>query len=370
MARQIGEGLKSDEQRVSCLPTYLSLPNGLTTGRSLVVDTGGTNSRVAAVELSRREGRILKGPKSHEILRSSSSEPVSTQAFFDSQAELAQGFEDFQSIDALGYCFSYPARNTDDGDAVLLRWTKGLEVKDVVGHKVGAILMDSLKTLGWKFQRLAVLNDTVASLLGGVHLNSNSRFGRNYIGLILGTGTNMAGVFSPVQLTKIPNSKFESHSMIVNLESGNMDPGVLNDYDEIVDRNSSNPGAQLLEKAVSGYYLPFIFDAVSPGMLRPEDGSAELVKLRKLGGAHGKLAGDLLRRSAQLAAAGLAAVASFYPKGDTAVLAEGSLLWGDPLYADTLRETLLEIAPDRNIELVHQRENINLLGAAVACLSR
>ena len=370
MAQQISEGLQANEQRVACLPTYLSLPNGMTSGRSLVVDTGGTNSRIAAVELSRKDGKLLKGPKSQSVLRPEDHETVSAQAFFDAQAALAEGFDDFQSLDALGYCFSYPARNTDDGDAVLLRWTKGLEVADVVGHKVGSLLQKSLETRGWKFKKLAVLNDTVASLLGGVHLNSNSRFGKNYIGLILGTGTNMAGVFSPLQLSKVPGSDFQSHSMIVNLESGNTDPGILNDYDKVVDKNSNNPGSQLLEKAISGYYLPYIFQAVSPGMINPEDGSAELVRVRQSGGAHGKLAADLLRRSAQLAAAGLAAVASFYPAGDTAVLAEGSLLWGDPLYADTVRETLLDLAQDRNIELVRQRDNINLLGAAVASLSR
>ena len=71
----------------------------------------------------------------------------------------------------------------------------------------------------------------------------------------------------------------------------------------------------------------------------------------------------------RLVAAGLAAVAELYPADkDTAVLGEGGLLWGDAKYAPTVEETLKELLPQRKIELVRQRENVNLLGAAAAAL--
>ena len=87
-------------------------------------------------------------------------------------------------------------------------------------------------------------------------------------------------------------------------------------------------------------------------------------------GEASKLAESLLRRSARLAAAGLAAVAGLYPaEHRTAVLGEGGLLWGDSKFAPTLQECLKELLPDRAVELIHQRENVNLLGAASAALS-
>ena len=33
----------------------------------------------------------------------------------------------------IGYCFSYPAESVLSGDAKLLRWTKGVDIKEMVG---------------------------------------------------------------------------------------------------------------------------------------------------------------------------------------------------------------------------------------------
>ena len=286
--------------------------------------------------------------------------------FFGAQAALTADFELEEQKLALGYCFSYPARSEDDGDAVLLKWTKGLNIQGVVGSKVGQALRASLAKRGIEVQNLKVLNDTVASLIGGAHLNTSPRFGSNYIGLILGTGTNMAGVFQPSQLSKVSTSK----SMIVNLESGNFIPPCLTDWDDSVDTQSNNPGAQKFEKAVSGHYLPYIFEHMFPNSIDPKDGSKQLVDIRDRGkGEQAEAARLLLRRSAQMVAASLLAVDSFYEQDKcTAILGEGSLLWGDPQYAPVVRQTLKELNPNREFELVRQRDNVNLLGAAAAAL--
>jgi len=363
---RILEGLQAEGKEIGALATYLGLPDGRQAGRALVVDTGGTNMRVALVELSSNNGVILSGPITDNVPSGRSGQPLSAEEFFSAQARLSLKLDPKPDSLPLGYCFSYPTQNSPDGDALLLRWTKGLRIDGVVGSPVGSALQKRLSDIGIATGRVVVLNDTVASLLGGVHLNAEPRFGCNYIGLILGTGTNMAGVFSPAQMSKV---EFDS-PMIANLESGNFSCPFLTAFDDELDAESDHPGSQRFEKAVSGRYLPQLFDKVCPGH-DLGDNTAKLVALRDAGeGQAGRVAARLLRRSARLAAAGLGAVASLYsPDHATSVLAEGGLLWGDSQFAPTVRETLKELHPDRTIELVPQRENVNLLGAACAALS-
>lgn len=363
---KISAGLAADGQELACLPTYLQLPTGQQSGSALVVDTGGTNMRAALVELKPRDGSISRGPLSALVAGGRTGPALQAKDFFDAQANLCEPLAQDQSPLPLGYCFSYPAASQPDGDAVLVRWTKGIRVDGVVGTAVGQALQKSLQAHGFPTTKVRVLNDTVASLLGGVHLNSEARFGSNYIGLILGTGTNMAGMFGADLLTKVPDPA----GMVVNLESGNFDPPFLSDFDKSLDEKSDNPGAQRFEKAVSGHYLPYLFDEVHPNIIKPEEGTKRLVQLREDGAEHGGTAAAILKRSAQLAAAALVAVADFSnPDHDVAIMGEGGLLWGDPQYAACLRTTLKELRPQRNIELVKQRENVNLLGAASAALT-
>lgn len=370
LSQKIQKGLACDEQEIACLPTYLQLPDGQQTGRAFVVDTGGTNTRAALVSLRAHDGKLEAGPHSRKVPDGREGSPLSSEEFFDAQAEMAREFPSQETL-PLGYCFSYPARATEDGDAILLRWTKGLRVEGALQKKVGVPLKKALETLGFSVSRLRVLNDTVASLLGGVHLYAEPRFRQNYIGLILGTGTNMAGVFSPEQITKVTPGAFHGASnMVVNLESGNFSPAHLTEYDERVDQASNNPGFQRFEKAVSGHYLPYLFQEIRPGVLDPSKGTGPLVELRQSGsGADAELADKILQRSARLAAAAIVGLAHLYPTGDTAVLGEGGLLWGDPHYAETVRQALQELSPDRSIELLRQRDDVNLLGAACAALA-
>ncbi|MFA5505274.1 MAG: hypothetical protein WC314_11395 [Vulcanimicrobiota bacterium] len=367
LQERIAEGLAEDDKELRCLATYLGIPTGEQSGRALVVDTGGTNMRAAMVTLSPRDGRIDSGPIAARVRGGRDGEPVQGIDFFKEQAALTRDLSVPKETLPLGYCFSYPATSLPDGDAVLLRWNKGISIDGVVGKPVGKPLIEALATEGVSTGSLSVLNDTVASLLGGAHLYAEPRFGNNYIGLILGTGINMAGVFTPQQLTKVKTEQ----PMVVNLESGNYHPPYLTEFDEAVDRESVSPGTQRLEKATSGHYLPYLFNQLRPGVLDPAVGTGALVQMRDNNEEHAEVAAAILHRSARLAAAGIAALASFYPADkDTAVLGEGSLIWGDPRYAATMAATLKELVPECTIELVRQRENVNLLGAACAALSR
>jgi hexokinase len=366
LRERIKEGLAEDDQEIKCLATYLHVPDGSQCGKALVVDTGGTNMRAALVTLDPRNGQINAGPVSAKVRGGRQGEPVKGSDFFKEQAQLTQDLDLPQETLPLGYCFSYPARCQPDGEAVLIRWTKGINITGVAGNPVGRPLMEALADLGVPTKGLSVLNDTVASLLGGAHLFADPEFGHNYIGLILGTGTNMAGVFTPEQLKKVECD----YNMVVNLESGNFNPPHLNKYDDGVDNESIYKGAQRFEKAISGHYLPYVFQQVRPGVFDPAEGTGVLVRMRDNQEEHGEVAAAILKRSARMAAAGLAAVASFYPTDQPiAILGEGTLLWGDPQYAPTMDAALDELLPGRDIRLVRQRNNVNLLGAASAALS-
>ena len=69
------------------------------------------------------------------------------------------------------------------GDAKLLRWTKGVDIKEMIGKYIGNPLLNYLNEKNKiKFTDIKVLNDTVASLFAGLTDNSYDA----YIGLIVG----------------------------------------------------------------------------------------------------------------------------------------------------------------------------------------
>ena len=158
----------------------------------------------------------------------------------------------------IGYCFSYPAESMPDGDGRLIIWTKGVEIPSMVGKPVGRPLLDYLNRDGMKFTGVKVINDTVASLFAGLTKPGYDA----YIGLIVGTGTNMASFFDARHITKLGGG--HSGMLPVNLESANFNPPHLTEFDDIVDRNSDKPGRHRFEKAMSGMYLGDILRAVFP----------------------------------------------------------------------------------------------------------
>src|SRR5690606_38623673 len=100
------------------------------------------------------------------------------------------------------YCFSYPSENTPERDSRLLRWTKGIDIPGVEGTMVGTQLSRALTAAGVGPGPVRVLNDTIASMLGGACVHREVPSERT-IGLIVGTGNNMAGFFTSKQSPRI-----------------------------------------------------------------------------------------------------------------------------------------------------------------------
>lgn len=357
MADRIRAGLEADGREIKALDAHLSPPR-VRDGRALVVDIGGTNMRAAIVAITNGRPIVERGPFNQRLdLRDGK---TTREQFFADQAHLAKSLEPDPDL-PVGYCFSYPSDVLPSLDARLIRWTKGIEVPGVEGTLVGSGLADALRAEGLAPPRVHVLNDTVASMLGGALVHDGAP--EEVIGLIAGTGSNMAAFFDGRR-----HAKLSRHGgyVAVNLESGNFDCPHLTAADDAVDRASNNPGAQRFEKAISGYYMPFIYrEMTGDDSFDPTLGSAELVKRREDGD---ETAAALLERAALLIASGLAAVAD--ARGDearVAVVAEGSLFWRTPGFHDAVYGRLDDLLP--RSASIRALEHANLIGSACAALT-
>ncbi|AUX24958.1 hexokinase type III [Sorangium cellulosum] len=364
LAARIVFGLSTPGTEIAALPAYLAPPPAGMTGRAVVVDAGGTNLRAAIVELMPGgASRIVAGPES---ARFPGGPEIAGDAFFEVQAEVVERLGAVHGL-PVGYCFSYPSETLPSLDARLLRWTKGIQIPGVEGTCVGERLGRALAARRLRPGPVRVLNDTVASLLGGAFAHGGAQPAA-FIGLIVGTGTNMATFLPASRIPKLKTGHFVA-PMAINLENGNYNPPHLRPADAELDAASENPGAQRFEKAVSGAYLPRLFARLCPDHA-PLASAADLVALREQGpDAARKVAGELLQRSADLVAAALAAVVDVLegPAG-VGVLAEGSLFWGDPRYAPRVHDTLRALVGARVEPRISRLDHVNLIGSACAAL--
>ncbi|MBM4370015.1 MAG: hypothetical protein FJ098_00075 [Deltaproteobacteria bacterium] len=367
LAARVREGLARDGEEIRCLPAWLARPPADLAGEALALDAGGTNQRAARVRIG-PDGPVFLGGPAGGALPTGREGAIPAEAFFAPQAVLLRTLGGQGDL-PLGYCFSYPAEVRPDGDAVLLRWTKEVRVEGVVGRPVGALLAAALEAAGGTRPRVTVLNDTVACLMAGAAAEADA-----WIGLIVGTGTNMAAFVPCDGIPKLAGAPGLPAAMAVNLESGNFHPGCLTEADDRLDLASENPGAQRFEKAVSGVYLGRLLAAEIPGLEGAAvRGAAALTALRyhpdAPPGAR-DLAAALLDRSADLVAAGLAGLAGLLlPRGGRLrVQAEGGLFRGAEGYAGRVGGTLRQLLGPGTAVTLASVENANLVGAAAAAL--
>lgn len=364
-AERIREGLTADGQEIRALPAYLPPPETGLAGRALVLDVGGTNLRAAVVRL---------GPAGAEVedvaersLREHLTGALDARGFFALQAALADTLEVPRGL-PVGYCFSYPSEALPDGDARLLQWTKGLEIPGVEGQRVGAGLREALLERGLQPGPVRVLNDTVAALLGGASRAADGS--ARHVGLIVGTGTNMASFFDAARAPKL--GALTSGFMAVNLESGNFSPPALCALDEAMGEEMEPRQRQRFEKAVSGLYLPELYARARPpeaAELRSQGARGLVDRAGRSSGPEAALAQTLLSRSAQLVATGLAALARIHGGTEPLhVLAEGGLFWSWPDYRSRVEETLAALETGPPIAIARM-EHANLVGAAAAALA-
>ncbi len=381
LRQKIETGLQNDGTEIKCLPTYIHPKKDGISGEATVFDLGGTNFRAAVVSVGEKTKITSLAEKDITEMKT---EGFTREDLYNSQAEIINQLSLIENC-SIGYCFSYPAKSLTDGDAELINWTKGVNIEGMVGKPIGKSLVEYLnQNTKVNFGKIAVVNDTITSLFAGL-LNPGYDA---YVGLIVGTGTNMATFFPSEYIPKIKNLKGWSGETPVNLESGNFDPPHLTSLDAIVDTNSNNTGFQRFEKAISGMYLGRVFRAAFPNdQLAVELDAADLSRMmnnpESYKPEYSEVAFQIYERSAKLVAASITGLAQNLKSADPSVktiqvLAEGSLFWskvktGNTTYVEIVNNCLSELLSELGMSdikvQISKMDNANLIGAAMSVLS-
>lgn len=248
-----------DNADVKMFPTYIkSLPDGTEHGDILALDLGGTNFRVLLVNLDSGEIKM----KSKVFVIPQSIMVGSGTQLFDHIATCLANFMHSENLFRrpalpLGFTFSFPCRQQGLASATLSTWTKGFDCEGVVGKDVVELLQAAInKRNDIKVNVLALVNDTVGTLMASAYSDQHTR-----IGLILGTGSNACYTENMTNIKTLPNEETSKHSeMVVNMEWGAFgNNGCLDfirtSYDYEIDNCSLNPKRQVYEKMMSGMYM-------------------------------------------------------------------------------------------------------------------
>lgn len=225
-------GLRKEPSSLLMVNTHIGMNSAIDkTNKAIVLDAGGTNFRAALVSLP-----TLIEEKVNRPMPGTDKE-VGEEEFYQAFVSEVCRLKNKATCEKIGWCFSYPAYASENIDAKLVSWTKGVKAPTIVGQYVGAEL---LKRLGGG--SIAVINDTVATLLAAKAIQGDEEYS-SYIGFILGTGTNCAYV------------EKDLGNVIINAESGAFDKIAQSAFDRAMDAKTAMPGKQIFEKMIAGAYL-------------------------------------------------------------------------------------------------------------------
>ncbi|MEG0325876.1 MAG: hypothetical protein RR618_05040 [Cellulosilyticaceae bacterium] len=400
---EMKRGLEGRESSLEMIPTYLTVANDIPTEtKAVVIDAGGTNFRVGLVEFTKDmqvqisdfDKKQMPGIK----------EELSKEAFFNTMVDYTK--EVASKGTDVGFCFSYPTEISRDKDGTLLRWSKEVKAPEVVGEKIGANLVKGLKTIDGKDRKIVILNDTVATLLGGQGISSHRIFD-GYMGFIFGTGTNVCYIENVSQISKIDSDGLEG-TMIVNTESGAYNQLPRGIIDKAFDQTTNNPGDYQFEKMVSGRYLgPITLEVlhaaargglvsencaqallemkeaelidVNHFMYDPYDANNSFVKTVYIEADRSsiyQIIDALIERAAKVCAIKLSAMilktgAGSNPCKPVAIVAEGTTFYKLKQYREKLDRYMREYLTEENHRYYEflKGEDLNLIGTAIAALS-
>lgn len=390
---EMENGLNGQTSSLQMIPTYISAKGSAPDNKPVIaIDAGGTNLRVALVtfingvpEVSQLEKCVLPGT-SHEI---------DAEEFFDVLAEKIMPLTG--QSDKIGFCFSFPCEILPNCDGKILCLSKKeVSVRNAEGIIIGDKLISKLKDRGVKKDfKVTILNDTVASLMGGIAALKLTEYD-GLAGLILGTGNNACYAEKGEKIIKLSNSR----DMIINCESGSFSKAYRGLSDDIMDAVSDNPGEYLFEKMLSGAYhgkvitntaelaaksglLSDNFALVTPPFSTPELDDFLRGKDNRVAKMCVDTDSDVLReiidnsfeRASKLVCASVAAICLHCDGGKNAqrpfcVIAEGSTFYNSLLFKEKFDrhvKSFLEGELSRHV-VIYRGENVTLSGAAYAAL--
>ncbi len=248
-AAAMESGLNRQPSSLQMLPAFVGRPTGNETGAFLALDFGGTNVRVAEVELSGTGKTMIK--KMHKVSLKNEKEGYDYTganihveelfAFIAQQVALvASGREQF-----LGHSFSYASNQTALGRANFAGWTKEIKITGLAKQDINDLLSQALHRQNIDtIYPVAILNDTTATLLTAAYARPEADMGS-----VCGTGHNTC------YYEEHPRHGDINQMMAYNAESGGFDRLPFSSFDLQLDAASESPGQQRLEKMVAGRYL-------------------------------------------------------------------------------------------------------------------
>lgn len=260
MAVEMHAGLASEGgSKLKMLLTYVdNLPNGTEKGPYYALHLGGTNFRVTRVHLSGQPSPVLE----HEVERQPIPPHLMTGTSKDLFDFIASSLKEFiakedgsntsQDRRELGFTFSFPMKQMSVSSGILIKWTKGFSIVDMVGRDVAACLQEAFARNGLDVHVAALVNDTVGTLAVGHYHDPDT-----VAAIVIGTGTNACYLERIDAIIKCQGLLTTSGRMVVNMEWGNFWSSHLprTQYDIELDAESPNPNDQGFEKMISGMYL-------------------------------------------------------------------------------------------------------------------
>ena len=250
--QEMRHGLQNHGTTIPMIPTYLQNigRDKIKPGKRLLIDAGGTNFR-SAIGYFDENGNVqieqlqkTKMPASDELL--------TKQQFYDKIASnVAYLLDDCTDV---GFCFSYQVDMQPNMDGKVAVFSKEVKAPEVVGTFVGAETLGAIKKHSDIDRKIVILNDTVATLLGGMAISSKQYSA--YVGYIFGTGTNLCYIEDTQNVTKV--SGLPQGKMLINTEMGGCSCFSQGDFDKIVANATADPAKQHFEKMSSGKYLSSI----------------------------------------------------------------------------------------------------------------
>lgn len=386
---EMEKGLKQLNLSMPMIPTYLCNVDRskIRHGKRILIDAGGTNFR-SAVGYFDKNDKVQIQNLSKTSMPASGGESLTKDEFYDKIAQNIAPISD--KAQDVGFCFSYPVNMGVDMDGEVLGFSKEVRAPEVVGTRVGAETLAALKHYDDSERKIVILNDTVATLLGGMAVADKDYSA--YLGYIYGTGTNLCCIVDTDLITKVKN--LPKGKMLVNMECGGYDGFELGDFDKAAIERTDNPSKQLFEKMTSGRYLSeIIFEAlcvaaeegefVNPTRLETfvlKDVSEFLTGEGKMcqmfTGADLEFALEvckqLIERAAKMGAIANAATALFTCKNKAlpvAIVAEGTTFHRLVGYCENFEKYLTQILQPQGIsyELL-QGDDLNLVGTLMATM--
>ncbi|KAF5981638.1 glucokinase [Fusarium coicis] len=264
--KQIKRGLK--DKHAYQIPSFVThIPSGREKGLFLSVDLGGTNCRVCAVTLhgdSTFDVFQRKHFVPHDIRVHTSHKPLFHFIALKIQDLLREHTSEGSDASFnLGFTFSFTCEQTSISSGTLVHWDKGWDIPSTLGQDPCALLQEAIDEISLPVRVCVLANDAVGTLLTRAYTSKTKH--STLASIILGTGTNAAYIErvanihrldTTAGLTQRPDS---DGIMVMNTEWGSWDDGLKvlpqTRFDRLVDESSSDPGCGLLEKMVSGMYL-------------------------------------------------------------------------------------------------------------------